>query len=210
MIHSEHHRKHKYPNPPSLAKLGLEDPEPQKRKSGKALTKPKKFRFQLLHDWLTDHYDPCRLADIGGGKGLLSYMLQQNSWNATVVDPYDQSLPTKYKDINSGSRVRISKEETVPRLARSFEPAIAQNFDLLLGLHAHGCNLSIIDAAKSHYCDFVLMPCCVIDEPSVPPPNIHWLPWLANYATQKGFEIEFFKLNFKGQNIGFRGKRAAI
>lgn len=206
MTYSEHHRKHKYPNPPSLAELGLEDPESQKRKSGKTLTKPKKFRFQLLHDWLTNQFDPCRLADIGGGKGLLSYMLQQSSWQATVVDPCSQALPTKYKDINTGSRVRISKEETIPRLDRSFEPAMAQDFDLLLGLHAHGCNMSIIDAAKIHGCNFVLMPCCVIDEPAVPPSNIHWLPWVADHAVQQGFEIEFFKLNFKGQNIGFRGK----
>jgi hypothetical protein len=210
VTHSAQHSKNKYPNPPSLAELGLEEPERNKRKSSKALTKPKKFRFQLLHDWLADHYDPCRIADIGGGKGLLSYMLQKSEWEATVVDPFQQSLPTKYKDINTGSRVRISQEETVPRLNRNFEPTIAQDFDVLLGLHAHGCNLSIINSAKTHDCDFVLMPCCVIDEPAVPPPNIHWLPWLADYATQQGFKIEYFKLNFKGQNLGFRGKRANI
>ena|SRR3990167_4958713 len=30
----------------------------------------KKFRFQLLQEWLTNRYQPARVLDVGGGKGL--------------------------------------------------------------------------------------------------------------------------------------------
>src|SRR5512147_745397 len=50
----------------------------------------KKFRFQLLHRWLTHNFAPCKAADIGGGKGLLAYLLSNDGWNATVIDPIGQ------------------------------------------------------------------------------------------------------------------------
>jgi len=65
------------------------------------LRKMKKFRFQLLHRWLIEHFAPCRAADVAGGKGLLAYLLQQSGWDAVVVDPVNQALPDKYKDIGS-------------------------------------------------------------------------------------------------------------
>src|SRR5512139_945886 len=46
----------------------------------------KRFRFQLLHHWLVTTFAPCRAADIGGGKGLLSYLLNQDGWHATLID----------------------------------------------------------------------------------------------------------------------------
>ena len=202
--HAHSDRTHKYPAPPSLAELGLKDPHAKgQRLSGKNLTKLKKFRFQLLRDWLVGQFDPRRVADIGGGKGLLAYLLQESGWQATVVDPHEQALPSKYKDLQSDQRVRIEPSERVPRLARPFTPDLAADFDLLLGLHAHGCNIGIINAARDHGCDFVLLPCCVIDEPETPPAKQHWLPWLADYAKAQGFSVAHFQLNFKGQNIGF-------
>jgi hypothetical protein len=201
--HAHSDRSHKYPAPPSLAELGLRETNPSgQRRSGENLTKLKKFRFQLLSDWLIEQYAPCRVADIGGGKGLLAYLLRERGWQATVVDPHEQALPSKYKDLQTDRRVRIDPQERVPRIPQPFTPDLAVHFDLLLGLHAHACNIRIIEAAKQTGCNFVLLPCCVIDEPATPPANRHWLPWLADLARQRGFAVEHFQLNFKGQNIG--------
>ena len=63
----------------------------------------------------------------------------------------------------------------------------------------------ILEAAKAHGCNFVLLPCCVIDEPATPPRDVHWLPWLSDQASEMGFRVDHFRLNFKGQSIGFRG-----
>jgi hypothetical protein len=70
-------------------------------------------------------------------------------------------------------------------------------------MHAHACNVKIIDAAKESGKNFVLLPCCIIDEPIYPLPGVHWLECLADYAIQKGFDVRPFRLNFRGQNIGF-------
>ncbi len=166
------------------------------------LRKTKSFRFQLMHRWLVAHLEPCRVADVGGGKGLLSYLLQTNGWQATVIDPVNQPLPDKYKDIETGNRVRIAADKRVPRIDRGFETRMGGQFDLLIGMHAHGCNVQIIEAAVTYGCGFVLFPCCVIDEPFYPPIGVHWLESLAEYATGQGLEVYPFRLNFRGQNIG--------
>lgn len=162
----------------------------------------KKFRAQLLHHWLTRQFAPCRVADIGGGKGLLSYLLIQSGWEAVVIDPVGQLLPDKYKDIASGSRQKIDPQARIPRIDAEFQPEMAQDFDLLVGMHAHACNALIIDAAARYGCGFVLFPCCVIDEPFYPRLGVHWVEALAAYALERGCEIFPFRLNFKGQNIG--------
>jgi hypothetical protein len=164
----------------------------------------KKFRFQLLHAWLIKRYKPVKVLDVGGGKGLLSYLLNKNGWKATVVDPVDEDVYlTKYKDINTGKRVLLNKKDvrSIPRIRSIFKEEIAKDFDLLIGLHAHGSNLLIINACKKYDKDFVLLPCCVIDEPIVKKPNIDWLESLVDYAKNLGFEVKKDKLNFKGQNV---------
>lgn len=171
------------------------------------LTKMKKFRFQLLHQWLLAHLEPCRVADVGGGKGLLTYLLRQSGWAATVIDPVTQALPSKYKELRTNKQVRIAASEQVPRLDHRFEPKMARNFDLLVAMHAHGCNIQLIDTAVKFDCALILLPCCVIDEPVLPPSGVHWIQWLVEYALEKGFAVEPFRLNFKGQNIGMYARK---
>lgn len=165
-----------------------------------------KFRFQLLATWITEHFEPGRVADIGGGKGLLAYLLQKQGWAATVIDPEYQTLPDKYKDLTTQTRVRLAPIENVPHINEKFVPALAMNFDVLVGMHAHGCNVAIINAAAEYKRSFVLFPCCIIDEPIHPLPGVHWLQCLADYAIQRGFKVHPFRLNFSGQNIGFYAK----
>lgn len=162
----------------------------------------KKFRTQLFHQWLAANFAPCRALDIGGGKGLLAYLLIRSGWQAAVVDPVSQALPEKYKDIRSNSRVKIAPGETVPRIDAEFAVEMARDYDLLLGMHAHGSNAKIIDAAALYGCGFVIFPCCVIDEPFFPRLGVHWIEALAGYAVFKGLAVFPFRINFKGQNIG--------
>ncbi len=166
------------------------------------LRKMKKFRFQLLHRWLVAHLAPCRVADIGGGKGLLAHLLQQSGWSATVIDPIYQTLPDKYKDIAANARVRIDAQAQVAHINAPFAGPMAADYDLLIGMHAHGSNALIIDAATRYGCGFILFPCCVIDEPFFPPPGMTWIESVAGYAVEKGHIVFPFRLNFKGQNIG--------
>jgi hypothetical protein len=170
--------------------------------SDRALPKMKKFRFQLLHQWLTEHVAPCRVADVGGGKGLLAYLLQSSGWDATVIDPVPQTLPAKYRDLTSARQIRIAQGERVPQRVQAFAPVMAQEFDLLIAMHAHGCNIPLIDAAARYERRAILLPCCIIDEPLTPAPGAHWLECVVDHAVGQGFCVEPFRLNFKGQNIG--------
>lgn len=162
----------------------------------------KKFRAQLLARWLVQNFEPCRALDVGGGKGLISYLLIRAGWQAVVVDPFDQPLPDKYKDIVANTRVKIPPTATIPRITAAFETEMGAHFDLLIGMHAHASNVKIIDAAEKFGCGFVLFPCCVIDEPFFPRLGVHWIEALADYALLKKLEMFPFRLNFKGQNIG--------
>lgn len=189
----------------TLSLLSIQGQAIQAVQDTSRLPRMKKFRFQLLHQWLLANFSPCKAADIGGGKGLLCYLLQKSNWQTTVIDPVYQTLPEKYKDIVSGARVKIQAVEQVPHISEKFDPSHAQGFDLLIGMHAHGCNVKIIDAAAATGCRFVIFPCCVIDEPFYPPLGVHWLESLAGYAIQQGISILPFRLNFKGQNIGLYG-----
>lgn len=166
------------------------------------LVRMKKFRFQLLHAWIVARMAPCRVADIGGGKGLLAYLLGQSGWQGTVIDPVQQGLPTKYKDLATDRQIHIDPSATVPRLDNMFAAEMARDFDLLLALHAHGCNIMLIDAAATYHRQVIVLPCCIIDEPLIPAAGVHWLQCVADYAKSRGFTVEPFRLNFKGQNIG--------
>jgi hypothetical protein len=162
----------------------------------------KKFRFQLLQQWLVECFEPCRVADIGGGKGLLSYLLLHSGWDVTVIDPEMQALPSKFKDIASQTRVKIGEQAAVPYIQAPFSVELARGFDLLVAMHAHGCNAAIIEAAAQYGCGFAIFPCCVIDEPFYPPRGVLWLESLAHYAVQLGVPVYTVRLNFKGQNVG--------
>ncbi|MBN2363454.1 hypothetical protein JXL83_04910 [candidate division WOR-3 bacterium] len=162
----------------------------------------KKFRFQLLHKWIVENFLPCRICDIGGGKGLLSFLLHNAGFDATVIDPCDQILPDKYKDLYNVKH-KIPDTFKIKRLTKEYAIDMAKDYDLLIGLHAHGSNMKILEGAAKYKKDFILLPCCVIDEPIEIKPDIDWLKSLEEYAITLGHKTTRFELNFRGQNIGF-------
>jgi hypothetical protein len=86
---------------------------------------------------------------------------------------------------------------------------MAKDFDVLVAMHAHGCNIQLIDAAAEFGREAILLPCCVIGEPILPPPGTHWIQALVEYAVGKSFVVMPFRLNFKGQNIGLYLRQSA-
>jgi hypothetical protein len=173
------------------------------------MRKPHQFRFQVFHRWLTEHYPPCKVADIGGGKGLLSFLLNQSCYQATVIDPIWQPLEWKYKDISSGKRVKLSSDQlnSVPHIQSVFSAEVSENYDLLVGLHAHGSNIFILQAAAKFKKDFAILPCCVIDEPIIKKPGINWFNSLVDYAAELGLNPQVDTLNFVGQSkVIYKGK----
>jgi hypothetical protein len=162
--------------------------------------KVKRFRFLYIYTWLTETYKPCRVGDIAGGKGLLSYLLNQRGWQSTVIDPLYQELPKKYTNLEK-KRIKLPPEAKVPRITKRFSNDMAPDFDILMGLHAHGCNMQIIDAAAKYDRDFILLPCCVIDEPIEKRPDVDWRESLFEYAQNKGLEPKKVNFHFMGKSV---------
>lgn len=172
----------------------------QKKDQGKRKPRrPKKFRSQILAEWLTQTYTPCKAADVGGGKGLLAYLLNQSGWDVTVIDPEIQDLPRKYTDLNK-KKVTIPLDSKIKRIDSKFEKEMAKEFDLLIGLHVHGSCMKIIEAAKEFNVNFAILPCCVIDEPIQKMPDIDWYNSLVEYAKSLGLDVKETKLGFMGKD----------
>lgn len=169
------------------------------RKQAK-VRKPKKFRSQFIAKWLSINYEACKVADVGGGKGLLSYLLNKEGWDCTVIDPESQELPEKYTDFDK-KKIIIPKGEKIKRINEKFSKQFVKDYDLIIGLHAHGCNMDIIDACKEYGKDFFLMPCCVIDEPIEKREGVDWRNSLFEYAKSLGLAVKQEQFNFKGKNV---------
>jgi len=161
---------------------------------------PHQFRFQVISLWLVENYLPRTALDVGGGKGLLAYLLNLRGWDVTVVDPVYQSLPSKYKDIELDKRILIPESEKVKQITAPFEEAMAKDFDLLIGLHAHGSNIKILNAAAKYHKDFLILPCCVIDEPIEVKEGINWMNSLEDYAIKLGLPVKRHTFNFVRQS----------
>ena len=201
---------HRYPPPPTPEELGLVGPGAGGgRRSGDELARMKKFRFQLLAAWIAERFPPCTVADVGGGKGLLAWLLLEAGFRAEVIDPVDQPLPSRYWDLAGRRRVRLGEGAAVPRRRTAFSPELGRRYDLLIALHAHGANLAVLETAAAAGSSCVVLPCCVVGEPAAPPPGRNWFLWLADQARGLGLEPEPFALNFRGQSVGFavRGRR---
>ncbi len=98
--------------------------------------------------------------------------------------------------------MRLPVTAAVPQIAEAFRPELARRFDLLVALHAHGCTIEVLKAAARFRRQAIVMPCCIIDEPLLPPPGVHWLQCVAEEAVGLGLQVTVFRLNFKGQSIG--------
>ncbi len=162
----------------------------------------RKFRFQLLKDWIVAHFEKCRVADVGGGKGLLAYLLMNEGWETAVIEPNTTDNLQKYREVQSKKRIKLKDEDwsKLTRIESGFSLEMIDDFDLLVGLHAHGVNMEIIRMCAERKKDFILLPCCVIDEPILKKPNVDWFGSLVDYATNLGLDPRVDQLNFKGKN----------
>ena len=165
--------------------------------------KHKKWRFYILKDWIEANYSKCKVADIAGGKGLFAFLMAKDGWDVTMIDP-DRTLPLrKYKDLKTKKKIELTPEEIdiFPWLEQKFEVEMAKDFDLLVSLHGHGVQMKIMEAAAKYNKKFVLIPCCIVDEPTAKVPNEYWQDTLIKYGNKLGLNVKTDTLDFVGKNI---------
>lgn len=169
--------------------------------------RPKKFRFHITAKFIADNFERCRVLDVGGGKGVLSFLLNQYGFESIVVDPTYQELPNKLRkdayDKKEGRHLLTREQQkSIFHINDIFRPEMVQDFDLIVGLHAHGCMYHTLEQCAILDKSFALLPCCVVDEPIEKPVGINWKDYVSSLATDiHGNNAEKTNLDFVGNNL---------
>lgn len=112
-------------------------------------------RFQVTADFIALNFSQCRVADVAGGTGQLSFLLAQRGFTCDIVDPRETDLPKESRVLARRSRLPIR------RIQSNFGHEMAEQYDLAVGLHPDGATLEICHSAK--YVPVVIVPCCKIN-----------------------------------------------
>ena len=109
-------------------------------------------RFEVLAKFIMKNFVPCSVADVAGGQGYLSFALTQHGYSCTVIDPRKTNLSKKERQIARCKNIEFR------RLQKEFEPEMAYEYDLIVGLHPDQATEAICEAALIKSC--IIVPCC--------------------------------------------------
>ncbi|MBW2092597.1 MAG: hypothetical protein JRI34_10820 [Deltaproteobacteria bacterium] len=137
-------------------------------------------RFEVLAEFIYHRYGGSvrYIADVAGGRGMLSRILRKRyNYDCEVVDPRGRTL------------------KGVPGRAKELDPAEADYFDLIVGLHPDEATRSVARAALVR--PAILAPCCNFwsDEKLG---RDELIEAIEGYYTEHGVRFERFKFNFRG------------
>jgi len=99
-------------------------------------------RFEAVANFVTERYSGRAryVADVAGGKGLLTRLLCKRNFECELIDP------------------RLTVLKGIPHRAEPFRPEIADYYDLLVGLHPDEALRELGEAALIR--PVVMIPCC--------------------------------------------------
>jgi hypothetical protein len=99
-------------------------------------------RFEVVARFIADRFPDVRyVADVAGGQGMLTRMLRKRfGFEAEVIDPRGWAL------------------KGVPTRAELYAPAMADYYDLVVGLHPDQALRSVVESAGK--VAVLVVPCC--------------------------------------------------
>lgn len=100
-------------------------------------------RFEVVAEFIASYYGTAvhAIADVAGGKGLLTRLLQKKkNFACELIDPRQKVL------------------KGIVHRSERFEPEMADYYDLLVGLHPDGALRQLGEAARIR--PAVIIPCC--------------------------------------------------
>ena len=138
-------------------------------------------RFQVFAEFIKRNYKPCKVADVAGGKGILSWELQNRGYKPTVIDP----------------RIRygIKRYDTIKKL---YKQEYAKDFDLIVGMHPDSATEDIIESAIKYNRKFAIVPCCSHSKEDRKFDYKHWIEHLKRLAD---YNVKITSLDIKGRNL---------
>lgn len=99
-------------------------------------------RFEMVARFIADRFQDARyVADVAGGQGMLTRILRKRfGFEAEVIDPRGWAL------------------KGVPARAELYTPAMADYYDLVVGLHPDEALRSVVESAGKT--TVLVVPCC--------------------------------------------------
>jgi hypothetical protein len=142
-------------------------------------------RFEEVADYISKQFknDINFVADVAGGQGMLSRMLNKRGYVAEVIDPRGWTM------VGVDSR----QEE--------YSSGIADYYDLIIGLHPDEALRPVVESAKMR--PILVVPCCNFWDRSRKLGRDALIEEIQDYFDKENIQYEKVVFNFRGpHNIG--------
>jgi hypothetical protein len=142
-------------------------------------------RFEALADYIAKNFKDLRyIADVAGGQGMLSRLLNKRGFESEVIDPRGWTMVG----------VRSRPEE--------YSADMADYYDLVVGLHPDEATRPVVESAKVR--PVIVIPCCNFWNREVKLGRDALLDEIEEYFKASEVSYEKVVFDFKGpKNIGF-------
>lgn len=143
-------------------------------------------RFEVVAEYIAKTFgkDIKYIADVAGGQGMLSRLLNKRGYEAEVIDPRGWTM------VGVDNR----KEE--------YSSEIADFYDLVIGLHPDEAIRPVVESAKTS--QVLIIPCCNFWDRSKKLGRDALLAEIESYFKINKIKFQKVTFDFRGpQNIGF-------
>lgn len=142
-------------------------------------------RFDVMADFIAEKYSGKvkHIADVAGGQGMLSRLLNKRGFEAEVIDPRGWTM------VGVANR----KEE--------YSVDMADYYDLIVGLHPDEATRSVVESAKTR--PVIIVPCCNFWDRSKKLGRNALIEEIEDYFRENKIQFEKITFDFEGpQNVG--------
>jgi hypothetical protein len=137
-------------------------------------------RFEVVAEYIVDNFgrNIKYIADVAGGQGMLTRILRkQYNYEAEVVDPRGNTL------------VGVPSNPVV------FSKEMADNYDLIIGLHPDEATRSVAEAAL--FRPTLLIPCCNFWNPRIKLDRNGLITEISKYYDSMNISYKIVEFGFK-------------
>jgi hypothetical protein len=156
-------------------------------------------RFSVFAEFILKEFPEARsIADVGGGRGLLSAELLIAGCIPTVVDPRPVGkLPHKVRRKFRKLALRCGRLPGLARCRIRAEALMPWDYDLIVGLHPDSATEPVVRLAVAARKPFAVVPCCVMPLDGRGRSFKEWVEYLRSLAPG----CHLAKLGMTGANI---------
>jgi hypothetical protein len=160
-------------------------------------------RFKIFSDFIERNWPNAhRIADIGGGSGLLSLELAKRGYEPTVFEPANHNSQAAMRHAASKQEIPLGGLHDIDRkrlVIRHTEDCgeLLGDYDLLVGLHPDEATEIIVRLGLGLRKPFAVVPCCVMPLDGRDMVEKEWL----DYLQRLGPGVRSTRLECSGKNI---------